>query len=481
MRSGSVTVALFAMAAAGASAFAPSPFIARGLVARPSLAPLSLSSQRSTLGALRMSEAAGNGAPQKRKALLQKLAAVTAAAAIALSSGVSAASKAQSTLQNNQQCIERVESKDNAYTVASESTAPTKKKSGFFKTFLKGGISATISKTATAPIERIKLLMQVQATSAQITQKYTGIIDCAVRVYKDQGIVAFWRGNTANIIRYFPTQALNFAFKDKFKEIFVRPASEVGFWLFFLGNLAAGGAAGATSLLIVYPLDFARTRLGADIGKGDKRQFNGIFDCIAKIYKSDGIGGLYQGFAASIYGIIVYRAAFFGGFDTMKSTLAGMGFGGAVWQSFIVAQVPPLRFAFIKKSPVWKGNPFQAIGIASHSYWYWTQGWPRAGRETLSEPTAVAGDHGDCGHRVVPLRHGPAAADDEKRRREHRPVQGHLGLRHQDHFPGMPFAPEFLPDAAARRPSTRPRTPRLPSRSHLLPLAVTPAIAVIAG
>jgi hypothetical protein len=48
-------------------------------------------------------------------------------------------------------------------------------------------------------------------------------------------------------------------------------------------------------LLFVYPLDFARTRLGADIGKGkDERQFNGLLDCIKKIYKSDGIGGLYQ-------------------------------------------------------------------------------------------------------------------------------------------------------------------------------------------
>ncbi len=251
-----------------------------------------------------------------------------------------------------------MESKD-AYTVADASTP--KKKGSFLKTFLKGGISATISKTATAPIERIKLLMQVQATSTQITQKYTGIIDCAVRVYKDQGILAFWRGNTANIIRYFPTQALNFAFKDKFKEIFVRPASEVGFWLFFLGNLASGGAAGATSLLIVYPLDFARTRLGADIGKGDKRQFNGMFDCIAKIYKSDGLGGLYQGFAASIYGIIVYRAAFFGGFDTMKSTLAGLGFGGAVWQAFIVAQVPAERDRDRERCCVVWGRPSHAL------------------------------------------------------------------------------------------------------------------------
>ncbi len=70
---------------------------------------------------------------------------------------------------------------------------------------------------------------------------------------------------------------------------------QVGFWLFFLGNLAAGGAAGASSLLFVYPLDFARTRLGADIGKSkSERQFNGLWDCLVKIYKSDGIGGLYQ-------------------------------------------------------------------------------------------------------------------------------------------------------------------------------------------
>ncbi|EKX42801.1 hypothetical protein GUITHDRAFT_73589 [Guillardia theta CCMP2712] len=201
------------------------------------------------------------------------------------------------------------------------------------------GISATISKTAVAPIERIKLLLQVQATSTQITDPYKGIVDCAVRVYKEQGALAFWRGNTANILRYFPTQALNFAFKDKYKEMFCRPAEEVGFWLFFLGNLAAGGAAGATSLLFVYPLDFARTRLGADVGKSkEDRQFNGLFDCIAKIYKSDGIGGLYQGFAASILGIIVYRAAFFGGFDTLKAVLMKVGFGAVVWQAFLVAE-----------------------------------------------------------------------------------------------------------------------------------------------
>ena len=46
----------------------------------------------------------------------------------------------------------------------------------------------------------------------------TGIMDAFVRISKEQGITAFWRGNLANVIRYFPTQALNFAFKDKYEK-----------------------------------------------------------------------------------------------------------------------------------------------------------------------------------------------------------------------------------------------------------------------
>lgn len=79
------------------------------------------------------------------------------------------------------------------------------------------------------------------------------------------------------------------------------------FWRFFAGNLASGGAAGATSLLVIYPLDFARTRLATDIGKGANREFKGFTHCISTILKTDGIRGLYRGFSSSVQGIIVYR------------------------------------------------------------------------------------------------------------------------------------------------------------------------------
>lgn len=174
----------------------------------------------------------------------------------------------------------------------------------FLIDFMMGGVSAAIAKTAVAPIERVKLLLQVQEVSKQISQdqRYKGIVDCFVRIPKEQGFNSFWRGNLANVIRYFPTQALNFAFKDVYKTVSLRFGQSISilnsypyryraqrmrgcsiiifnkfyyfffkiflggvdkkkqFWRHFMGNLASGGAAGATSLCFVYPLDFARTR-----------------------------------------------------------------------------------------------------------------------------------------------------------------------------------------------------------------------------
>lgn len=91
----------------------------------------------------------------------------------------------------------------------------------FVKDFVAGGISAAVAKTAVAPIERVKLLLQVQQISKQIPeeQRYKGILDCLIRLPKEQGLTSYWRGNLANVIRYFPTQALNFAFKDVYKQV----------------------------------------------------------------------------------------------------------------------------------------------------------------------------------------------------------------------------------------------------------------------
>lgn len=200
----------------------------------------------------------------------------------------------------------------------------------FMIDFMVGGVSAAISKTCVAPIERVKLLLQNQDASSQISadKRYKGIADCFTRVAKEQGFKSLWRGNLANVIRYFPTQALNFAFKDTFKRYLNPYNKKTQPGMFFVGNIMSGGAAGAASLCFVYPLDFARTRLAVDVGsskKGAERQFNGLADCITKIFKSDGPLGLYRGFNISVMGIIVYRGAYFGLYDTGSAMLFGGG------------------------------------------------------------------------------------------------------------------------------------------------------------
>jgi len=191
----------------------------------------------------------------------------------------------------------------------------------FITNFLAGGISGAVAKTATAPIERVKLIIQTQDANPKIisgeVKRYTGIVNCFTRVASEQGIAAFWRGNFTNIIRYFPTQAFNFAFKDTIKGMFPKADKNTEFAKFFMINMASGGLAGAGSLMIVYPLDYARTRLASDVG-GKERQFNGLWDCLSKTVRLGGIGSLYNGIGVSIVGIIPYRGVYFGLFDTLS-------------------------------------------------------------------------------------------------------------------------------------------------------------------
>jgi len=187
--------------------------------------------------------------------------------------------------------------------------------------FCLGGVSGAFAKTLTAPIERVKLVIQTQDANPQIRSgevpRYTGIGNCFSRIHAEQGMAAFWRGNFTNCIRYFPTQAFNLSFKDSIKKMFPKYNAKTQFAQFFAVNMASGGMAAAGSLCIVYPLDYARTRLASDVGSG-KKTFNGLGDCLKKTATGpQGPAGLYAGFGVSLMGIIPYRGFQLGAFDTL--------------------------------------------------------------------------------------------------------------------------------------------------------------------
>ncbi|CAB4311567.1 unnamed protein product [Prunus armeniaca] len=218
----------------------------------------------------------------------------------------------------------------------------TKKSEKFSADFVMGGMAALVSKSAAAPIERVKLLLQNQGEMikrGQLKRPYMGVGDCFKRVFREEGVLSFWRGNQANVIRYFPTQAFNFALKGYFKSIFGCSKEKAGYLKYFAGNVASGSAAGATTSLFLYHLDYARTRLGTDArgsAVNGQRQFRGILDVYSKTLSSDGIAGLYRGFGVSIIGITLYRGMYFGIYDTMKPIVLVGSLEGNFLASFLL-------------------------------------------------------------------------------------------------------------------------------------------------
>jgi len=200
----------------------------------------------------------------------------------------------------------------------------------FAENFALSGLAAVISKTVAAPIERVKLLVQNQdemIKQGRLDKPYGGVIDCTKRTFQNEGLYPFWRGNLANCLRYFPTQALNFAFKGQIKKTFA-VSKDAAQTVKFASNITAGGVAGSLSLCFVYSLDYARTRLANDAKVTAKdgtssRQFNGLIDVYKKTLATDGIGGLYRGFVISCVGIFVYRGMYFGMYDSLKPILLG--------------------------------------------------------------------------------------------------------------------------------------------------------------
>jgi len=181
-----------------------------------------------------------------------------------------------------------------------------------------GGLSGAVAKTLMAPVERVKILMQTQDSNPKILsgeeKRYSSMVDCFRRVQAEQGMNAFWRGNLVNCLRYAPQQGSALVFNDTIRNITPKydPINEVA--MATTMSLLSGGLSGAAANTICYPFDFARTRLASDVGSG-KKMFNGIGDCIVKTVKSQGIVGLYRGWAVTCGGAFVYRGGQLGLFS----------------------------------------------------------------------------------------------------------------------------------------------------------------------
>lgn len=215
----------------------------------------------------------------------------------------------------------------------------------FHSDLMAGAMMGGVVHTIVAPIERAKLLLQTQESNLAIvgnggTRKFNGMVDCIARTVREDGILSLWRGNGSSVLRYYPSVALNFSLKDLYRNML--RSGTFGDGPFLSGassNFIAGAAAGCTTLVLIYPLDIAHTRLAADIGRTEVRQFQGVYHFLTTIHKKDGIRGIYRGLPASLHGMVVHRGLYFGGFDTIKEMLSeGSKPELALWKRWVVAQ-----------------------------------------------------------------------------------------------------------------------------------------------
>ncbi|URE09413.1 Mitochondrial carrier protein [Musa troglodytarum] len=208
----------------------------------------------------------------------------------------------------------------------------------FQRDVVAGAVMGGMVHTVVAPIERAKLLLQTQESNAALLgrgRRFRGMIDCIARTVREEGVLSLWRGNGTGVLRYYPSVALNFSLKDLYRTM-LKGGEADQFMSIAASNFMAGAAAGCTTLVIIYPLDIAHTRLAADIGRTDSRQFRGIYHFLHTIYKKDGIRGIYRGLPASVHGMIIHRGLYFGGFDTAKDLLLPQE--SALWKRWVTAQ-----------------------------------------------------------------------------------------------------------------------------------------------
>lgn len=177
--------------------------------------------------------------------------------------------------------------------------------------FVAGGAAGAVARTATAPLDRIKLLFQVQAVPSAGTSAtaYTGVGQAASKILSEEGVAAFWKGNGTNIIRIFPYSAGQLMSNDQYKRLLASPDGE----LTLSRRLIAGACAGMTATALTHPLDTVRLRLALP-----NSGYTGMSHAMTTMVRTEGAISLYKGLIPTLVGIAPYAALNFASYDMLK-------------------------------------------------------------------------------------------------------------------------------------------------------------------
>jgi len=179
------------------------------------------------------------------------------------------------------------------------------------KHFCAGGLAGAVSRTTVSPLERLKILFQVQPIG---TNEYHSIAGSLKKMYVDDGWRGYFKGNGTNIIRIVPYSAAQFAAFEKFKKLLTKPGEKD---LTPLNRLNAGAMAGIVSVVVTYPLDLIRTRLS--VQSPTQIKYKGIAHAWKMIVREEGFFALFKGLVPTVMGVAPYVGLNFMTYETLKA------------------------------------------------------------------------------------------------------------------------------------------------------------------
>ncbi|XP_065086560.1 mitochondrial adenyl nucleotide antiporter SLC25A25 isoform X1 [Ochlerotatus camptorhynchus] len=167
-----------------------------------------------------------------------------------------------------------------------------------------GGFAGAVSRTCTAPLDRLKVFLQVQSTKQRIS-------DCLQYMLKEGGVQSLWRGNFINVLKIAPESAIKFAAYEQVKRL-IRGSDKRQLSIY--ERFVAGACAGGVSQTAIYPLEVLKTRLALR----KTGQYSSILDAASKIYRREGVRSFYRGYIPNMLGIIPYAGIDLAVYETLK-------------------------------------------------------------------------------------------------------------------------------------------------------------------
>ncbi|XP_039540670.1 calcium-binding mitochondrial carrier protein SCaMC-3 isoform X3 [Pimephales promelas] len=184
------------------------------------------------------------------------------------------------------------------------------KQSGFvWRQLMAGAVAGSVSRTGTAPLDRLKVFMQVHGQSSEKGNVWRGLR----AMVKEGGLAALWRGNGINVLKIAPETAIKFLAYEQIKCL-MRGGKEVG-TLKVQERFVAGSLAGATAQTIIYPMEVLKTRLTLR----KTGQYSSAADCAKQILLKEGLLAFYKGYLPNILGIIPYAGIDLAVYETLKN------------------------------------------------------------------------------------------------------------------------------------------------------------------